>query len=74
LHNAPDYRETSNQTTPESKQPDPFESGCSNDSLLRLSPDPAIAGRGFDQEDLNNPCRPFRPVALEEFFPFQESP
>src|SRR2546421_1178989 len=23
---------------------------------------------------LSNPCRPFRPVALEEFFPFQESP
>ena len=23
---------------------------------------------------LSSPCRPFHPVALEEFFPFQESP
>jgi hypothetical protein len=39
--------------------------------LFRLSPEIL---RGFGRDGLNNPCRPCRPVASEEFFPFQESP
>jgi hypothetical protein len=38
--------------------------------LFRLSISPEIL-RGFR---INNPCRPYRLEALEEFFPFQESP
>src|SRR5882724_399267 len=40
-------------------------------TVIRLSPEIL---RGFGRDGLNNPCRPCRPVALEEFFPFQESP
>jgi hypothetical protein len=43
---------------PKAKQPSPCELGC----LLIV-----VSIR------LSNPCRPCRPVALEEFFPFQES-
>jgi hypothetical protein len=42
-------------------------------TVIPLSISPEIL-RDFDRDGLNNPCRPFRPVALEEFFPFQESP